>query len=425
MANLQQLAILKQGVDVWNKWRDEHPDVEVDLSKADLSNINLVEAFAGLRIPSFHRANLGGASLGKADLSGTNLRKADLVGADLSEADLSNADLSEAYLKGADLRKANLTSAHLIEADLRGANLSFANLREASLSEANLSKAHLIESKLWKADLRDADLYFADLMLADLRDANLSKTYLKGTDLRGTDLRGANLTGAIMVETKITKAKLTGGCVHATSVCNLAGEFEEQKNLVISAPGSPIISVDDITIAQFIYLILRHKELRRVMNVFTSKAVLILGHFTPPERKAVLDALRNKLREHDLLPIVFDFDKSSDTDFSETIKTLAELSCFVIADITNSISAPLELQVTIPDYEVPFVPIVQKGEPPFEIMRDLHKKYNWALNTLTYASVETLIEALEPSIINSAIEKHNELRLFKAGESIIRLVRDL
>jgi hypothetical protein len=36
---------------------------------------------------------------------------------------------------------------------------------------------------------------------------------------------------------------------------------------------------------------------------------------------------------------------------------LASLSKFVIVDITNPRSAPLELQATVPDYLVPFSPI--------------------------------------------------------------------
>ena len=126
----------------------------------------------------------------------------------------------------------------------------------------------------------------------------------------------------------------------------------------------------------------------------------------------------------ELLPIVFDFDRPTDKDFTETIKTLAGLSYFVIADVTNPKSSPLELQATIPDYQIPFVPIIQEGEQPFAMMVDLQKKYNWVLDTLSYDSINTLINALRPAIINPAIEKHNELRLIKAREPKIRSAKD-
>jgi hypothetical protein len=161
-----------------------------------------------------------------------------------------------------------------------------------------------------------------------------------------------------------------------------------------------------------------------VINTLTSKSVLILGRFVPPERKAILDALRDKLREYNLLPIVFDFDRPADKDFTETIKTLAGLSYFVIADITNPKSSPLELQATVPDYQIPFVPIIQEGEQPFAMMVDLQKKYNWVLDTLSYNSIETLMKALKPAIIDPAIQKHNELRLIKARAPKIRSAND-
>jgi hypothetical protein len=204
----------------------------------------------------------------------------------------------------------------------------------------------------------------------------------------------------------------------------LEGECAEQQDLVITPARAPIITVDNIKVAQFIYLILNNQEIRNVISTLTSKSVLILGRFALPERKAILDALRNKLREYDLLPIVFDFDRPTDKDFTETIKTLAGLSYFVIADVTNPKSAPLELQATVPDYQIPFVPIIQEGEQPFAMMVDLQKKYNWVLDTLSYKSINDLIKALKPAIIDPAIQKHNELRLIKAREPKIRSAKD-
>jgi hypothetical protein len=46
MADEQQLAVLRQGSDAWNAWREQNPTVRVDLSKADLCGANLSEARA-------------------------------------------------------------------------------------------------------------------------------------------------------------------------------------------------------------------------------------------------------------------------------------------------------------------------------------------------------------------------------------------
>jgi hypothetical protein len=72
-------------------------------------------------------------------------------------------------------------------------------------------------------------------------------------------------------------------------------DHTKQKNLVITPFGEAAITVDDIKVAQFIYLLLNNKEIREVINTITSKAVLILGRFSD-ERKAVLDAIRDELR---------------------------------------------------------------------------------------------------------------------------------
>jgi uncharacterized protein YjbI with pentapeptide repeats len=382
MANQEQVEILKQGVHVWNQWRAQNLRLQVDLFGAELS----------------------GADLKQANLSGADLRQADLWKADLWKADLSEADLSGASLMGASLSGAQLGGAHLMGAHLMGAHLSGADLREADL---------------WKADLREANLNETDLRGALLMGADLKRADLSGADLRGADLRGTSL-----IRTVIDKAKISGSLVYAINVLDLKGEFEEQKDLIITPSKTPNITVDNVKVAQFIHLILNNEEIRDVINILTSRSVLILGRFSIPERKSILDALRNKLREYDLLPIVFDLDRPTDKDFRQTIKILAGLSLFVIADITNPKSSPLELQATVPDYQIPFVPILQEGEQPFAMMVDLQKKYNWVLDTLSYGSIEALIKALESAIIDPALEKHTELRLIKAKQSKIRSTKD-
>jgi hypothetical protein len=63
--------------------------------------------------------------------------------------------------------------------------------------------------------------------------------------------------------------------------------------------------VDNIKVAQFIYLLLNNEEVRNVIDTITSKAVLILGRFSD-DRKPILNALRDALinpalvKRHDL-----------------------------------------------------------------------------------------------------------------------------
>ena len=57
MADDNQIAIISQGVEAWNKWREENPNVLIDLRSAKLRHMNL------------ENANLADADLKKANLS--------------------------------------------------------------------------------------------------------------------------------------------------------------------------------------------------------------------------------------------------------------------------------------------------------------------------------------------------------------------
>ncbi len=312
-----------------------------------------------------------------------------------------------------DLAEAYLREAHLAGADLAGADLAVANLRGANLREANLREAYLTGSDLTGADLYGANLYGAYLREAYLREAYLVKADLAGADLAGADLAGANLIDATLVETNLENANVTGCQIYGISAWNLkVNKQTKQSSLIITQRDEPTITVDDLEVAQFIYLLLNREKLRNVIDTLTSKAVLILGRFTP-ERKAVLDAMADQLRSYNLLPIIFDFERAVSRDFTETIKTLAGMSRFVIADITNPKSAPLELQATIPDYQIPFVPIMQLGGKPFSMFADL-KKYPWVLTLLEYHSPEGLITVFKKGIIDRAFDKYKELLRSKA-----------
>jgi uncharacterized protein YjbI with pentapeptide repeats len=181
MANAEQLDVLKQGADAWNKWRSAYIKTKIEPSKAN-----------------YWEADLRGA-----DLVGAILKEVDLTRADLSGADLTGANLYKAHLSEVDFRRAKLSDAHLFGsnlyltdfrgADLRGANLNATNLREADLRGVDLKRASLCDANLYLAILDKASFFYtdfsrADLKEASLRGANLSKAIFGGTNVSFTDL---------------------------------------------------------------------------------------------------------------------------------------------------------------------------------------------------------------------------------------------
>ena len=136
MANPEHLRILKQGVEAWNKWRQDGNFFSADLSGANLSGANLISAH--LIIADLSGANLIGADLSGAHLGGAHLQSANLHAAHLRAAHLTGADLS-----GADLGLADLTGAQVNDADLSGASLQGAILRHAILDNTSVAEARI------------------------------------------------------------------------------------------------------------------------------------------------------------------------------------------------------------------------------------------------------------------------------------------
>jgi hypothetical protein len=195
-----------------------------------------------------------------------------------------------------------------IDPDLSGANLSRAYLYGASplmaaLSEDSRYGVNLSATTLNAADLTEAWLIDANLFGAALFRANLSRAALSEANLSDADL-----TRSALVETNLTGTTLTACHIYGISAWDLKLEGAKQHNLNVSNFGEPAIMVDNLEVAQFIYLLLNNEKIRQVIDTITSKVVLILGRFTS-ERKAVLDAIRDSLRQRDYLPVLFDFDK--------------------------------------------------------------------------------------------------------------------
>jgi hypothetical protein len=355
-AQSEHLAKLQEGVESWNQWRNQNPEIRPELSRADL-------------------------------------RAANLTGADLRNAYLNNADLRGANLDDADFRNACLRDANLSGTQLGGAIFSFADLSGANLTETSHSTADFSASTL-----KDANLKKANLPGSDFSDANLS-----GADLTGADLRRANLVGA-----NLEGANLTACFVYGISAWNVRLKGAIQSNLVITPELEPAIQLDNLDVAQFIYLLLNNNKIRHLIDTITSKVVLILGRFTP-ERKIVLDAIRDELRKRDYAPILFDFEKPASKDLTGTITTLANMARFIIADLTDPGSIPYELAMIVQGVAVPVQPILLERQREFAMFVDLKNRYRWVMAPYQYSSEELLIAHLGDCVIAPAESKADEM----------------
>ena len=315
MANMEHFGelfnILRQGAKVWNKWREENPDVQLDFRGANLSR------------KSFNDVHARAAGLGIRLPTGPF-----------------------------PLIEANLSNVNLIGANLRGADLTETNLQEADLTGAQLCYAHLVGTKLENATLTGCHIY-------------------------GISTWGLKLKGAV------------------------------QSNLIITPPGEPTITVDNLEVAQFIYLLLHNEKIRDVIDTISRKVVLILGRFG--EHKAVLDAIRNELRKNDYLPVLFDFEKPTNRDLTETVRTLAHLARFIIADITEPRSIPQELQAIVPHLAVPVQPLILEGSTGEYVMFEDLSKYQWVLPIHQYRDLNYLLDSLGEKVIVPAEAKAQEL----------------
>ncbi len=298
--------------------------------------------------------------------------------------------------------KIDLMSADLLQADLSGIDLHDADLRRMNLREVNLSDA----------DLRGADLYRSNmnrvkLVGAKLSGANLYRVYLGNADLTNADLTNANLQMSLLSQATIEGTSLQKALVHGISTWDLKGTPANQSELVITRDNEPIVTVDDLKMAQFVYLLLTNGDIRSVIHTVTCKAVLILGRFYE-ERKIVLDALREELKKNDLAPIIFDFVPSNNRDLTETVQLLASMSKFVIADLTDAKSIPQELSHIIPFFpSIPIRPILLKNGGVYA-MFEHWVKFNSVLPIFYYKDKYDLLENLQVEILDVVENWKNE-----------------
>ena len=388
MADREHVERLREGAGAWNAWREVNPTVQPNLEQADLRSLDL----AG--------ANLKHALLREADLRDTNLRRAFLIHADLGWIEERNVD-GELVKLGADLRGADVREVRAWRASFNHAQLEGVAAEQAQMQAANVRNANMRGLRGSHLDGRHTDFSGCDLSGADLWSARLDAANLTGATLDGARLSKASLQGATLVGATLRRAILAETKVYGVSAWDVDLGDAQQKALVITRDDDPPVTVDDIETAQVVHLLLTNPKVSQLIDTMTSRLVLVLGRFSE-ERKGVLDAVRAELRDRGYVPVIFDFEGPASRDLTETVRALAHLSRFIVADISSPQSVVQELTTIVPTLlSVPVAPIIVASQEPYGMFGDL-ARHAHVLDLVKYDSTDSLLAKLDTEIIAPA-----------------------
>jgi len=272
--------------------------------------------------------------------------------------------------------------------DLHMASLRNCSFENCCFDDAKITASDLVDSYFVNCAFKNVNMRLSKLGSATFdgcifENSDLSYCSAGNTSFRNSKFIKTALEHVSFIANDFSNTELLDCSVYGISSWDLNLEGSIQKNLIITRKDQPAITVDNIELAQFLYLIINNAKLRNIIDSITSKVVLILGNFSP-ERKTVLDEIREKLRYYDYIPVMFDFDKPVSRSLTETIYTLAHISRFVIADLSSVQSVGHELATIIPKLpSVTFYPLLVNGDNEYAMFNDL-LVYNWVRPVMTY-----------------------------------------
>ncbi len=252
MANEEHLAILRQGVEAWNAWRERHQEIEPDLRFADLVNAQLDGVRldgARLILADLANASLIGANLHGASFYGANLHGACFDGAGFGYSAMGNVDLSQCEGLGsvrhngpshiatstleqtaAGLAK-DATQQGAIEVFYRGAGVG-----EHLIEYFRSRDGQPIEFYSCFISYSHTDKSFARRLYADLQAQGI-RCWLDEKDLRPGEVMIDAITDAIRLRDKVlvccSLASLTSGWVDQELAAAFEIERRERKKIII------------------------------------------------------------------------------------------------------------------------------------------------------------------------------------------------
>lgn len=297
-----------------------------------------------------------------------------------------------------DFHNANLRDTHFNNCDFTGTHLNWSDTCFARYYSCVFTNTYFAVSKLGKAEFHNC--LFSD---TNLTYCSASETEFNDCKIENCDMSHMSIDNTSFLDCVITDCR-----VYGISAWDLILNNTKQTNLDVTPRShryNPLL-VDDIEIAQFIYLMMSNPKLKGIIETITTKTVLILGRFTP-ERKQILDSIKKSVREFGMVPILFDFDGPNTRDLTETVQILAGLSKYIIADLSDPSSIPHELATVIPALRSTAVfPLIAEGLREYSMFQDL-RRYPWVREVTKYK--ENSINTTVVQLLNNEISDNDAI----------------
>lgn len=347
----------------WNDWKSQNPDLIIDLSNSKLNN----------RV--FYNYNF----------DNVNFEQADFTGSQFIHCEFNSAMLDNAIFQNLKCYRTSFYKASLNNTDFSNSELISIDLLDATCKNSNFKNSEIVYGLLNGGDFSNSDFSSSKLIGSNVIDCNLQGAKFINCFLNGSNLSKSNLDDSIIKNTTI----------YGVSAWDISSKNSVQENLIITNHNDDkILTVDDLGVANFIYLIINNENVSNIIDVVSNKVVLILGRFTN-ERLETLNYIKEILKSKNYVPILFDFEKPHNKDLTETIGLMGRMSKFVIADLTDAKSIPQELSELVPNNpSITIYPIILENETEYS-MFEHWTKFPWVKEIYRYKENSDLDDYFE------------------------------
>jgi len=310
--------IILQGASVWNQWQKEKK-----------GPVHFAKPYWYDSPDSMGRQIKGGNRL---DFSGLNL---------------TNVSVHDAFAEGLNIQNSKIINCHFEEGDF---------------SRANFSNTEFVNTRFNKTILTDANFDGASFINCNLNRINITNANFCLKEIRETVVYGVSAWDLKTCD-EMKQSRLI-----------IERTYELYSDILAS--GKIPLMADNIELAQFIYYLSNHKKMRDVLNILNAKGILLLGQFKDGGLER-LYKLHDWLKGKNYMPMIFDFERPVNMDYTETVITMAGLSKIIIADLSGG-SVPQELHATLTNFQKPI--IAYSKTRAYSMFKDLKRKNPYAFD---------------------------------------------